>query len=185
MLFGDSPPGRAKENSPLIYRRAGREQPNPKRCGWFWGAHAPPRVPTGALAGRNRSARPSPNGGSFGHPRVAGWVPATAREGACAPRSNRMVPAKSCRGRKSIVVMSDVFFRPSGAFELSVPSPSDKSPGYFRVSLRDKAPPAFQRVERARGDVPCGLFVPSPDAARRPCQRHANGVEMRPIRVDS
>ena len=44
-----------------------------------WGAHAPSRTPTGALAGRNHF--------THAHAEWSARAPTTAREGACAPRA--------------------------------------------------------------------------------------------------
>ena len=61
--------------------------PQPERCNRNWGAHAPARVPTGALAGWGLA---SGSHGTVAGPEVSRWLaraPATAREGACATLS--------------------------------------------------------------------------------------------------
>src|SRR5664280_2336490 len=70
---------------------------NPEPCSPFWGAHAPSRVPAGAFAGRS--------GGHLRHQMVvpmnarlcSARARNTAREGACAPPFNCLVPAERVR----------------------------------------------------------------------------------------
>ncbi len=73
--------------------------PKSDSCSRDWGAHAPSRVPSGALAARQEGIRTYETVITSHAPQRSARAPTAARVGACAPRINRMVTANIMKVR--------------------------------------------------------------------------------------